>query len=83
MHDAIELEKRGIPTVAIHTTVFMNSANAHAKAYGLPLFESVAIEHPVSGRPKEEVEAKADQIVADVVRILTEPKESRDASGNV
>jgi len=71
VHDAIELEKRGIPTVAIHTTVFMNSANAHALAYGLPLFESVAIEHPVSGRPKEEVEAKADRVMADVIRILT------------
>lgn len=71
MHDAIELEKRGIPTVAIHTTVFMNSADAHAKAYGLPSYQSVAIQHPVSGRPREEVEAKADAIVIEVTRILT------------
>ena len=71
MHDAIELEKRGIPTVAIHTTVFMNSADAHAKAYGLPAYESIAIPHPVSGRPREEVEAKADALVNEAVRILT------------
>ena len=71
MHDAIELEKRGIPTVAIHTTVFMNSADAHAKAYGLPAYESIAIQHPVSGRPPAEVEAKTDALFSDAVRILT------------
>lgn len=71
MHDAVELEKRGIPAVAIATTVFMNSAVAHAKAYGRPDYESVAIEHPISGRPKDEVEAKTDAIVDEIVRIVT------------
>ena len=71
MHDAIELEQRGVPTVAIHTTVFMNSADAHAKAYGRPDFESIAIRHPVSGRPTAEIEQKTDDIVLDIVRVLT------------
>ena len=71
MHDAIELERRGIPTVAIHTTVFMNSADAHARAYGMPDFVSVAIEHPVSGRPKEEIERKSDALLPQVMAILT------------
>lgn len=71
MHDAIEIEQRGIPAVAIHTTVFMNSADAHAKAYGRPDFESVPIQHPIAGRPVDEVQAKSDAIVAEVVRILT------------
>jgi hypothetical protein len=71
VHDAIELEKRGVPTVAIHTTVFMNSADAHAKAYGLPEYTSIAVEHPVSGRPPDEVRAKADAVLKDVVGILT------------
>lgn len=70
MHDAIELEKRGIPTVAIHTTVFMNSADAHARAFGLADYTSLAIEHPVNGRPADEVRRKTDAIVEDVVRIL-------------
>lgn len=67
----MELEQRGIPAVAIATTVFMNSANAHAKAYGRADYESVEIQHPISGRPKEEIEAKADVIVSEIVRILT------------
>lgn len=71
MHDAIELEQRGIPTVAIHTTVFMNSADAHAKAYGRPDFESLAVRHPISGRPTAEVEEKTDAIVTEIVRVLT------------
>lgn len=71
MHDSIELEERGVPAVAIHTTVFMNSADAHAKAYGRPDFESVAIQHPISGRPVEEIEAKTDAIVDQIVRVLT------------
>jgi len=76
VHDAIELEKRGIPTVAIHTTVFMNSADAHAKAYGMPEYASIAVEHPVSGRPPDEVRAKADAIFQGVVRILTCAREA-------
>ena len=71
MHDAIELEQRGIPTVAIHTTVFMNSADAHAKAYGRPDFESLAVQHPISGRPTAEVAEKTDAIVTEIVRVLT------------
>ncbi|HEX2170880.1 MAG TPA: hypothetical protein VHL09_00340 [Dehalococcoidia bacterium] len=71
MHDAIEIEQRGIPAVAIHTTVFMNSADAHAKAFGRPDYQSVAVQHPISGRPVEEVQAKSDAIVAEVVCQLT------------
>lgn len=73
MHDAIELEQRGVPTVAIHTSVFMNSAVAHAKAYGRPDFESLAVQHPISGHPPEAVRQKVDLIIPDVVRVLTEP----------
>jgi hypothetical protein len=36
MHDAVELEGRGIPTIVLCTEVFMDSAVAHAVAYGLP-----------------------------------------------
>ena len=71
MHDAIELEQRGIPAVAIHTTVFMKSADAHAKAYGWPDFESIAVRHPISGRPAAEVEQKTDAIVTEIVGVLT------------
>jgi hypothetical protein len=48
----------------------MNSADAHARAFGLADYKSLAIEHPVNGRPADEVRRKTDAILGDVVRIL-------------
>ena len=73
VHDAVELEARGIPTVAIHTEVFMNSAAAHAAAYGRPDYRSVAVRHPIAGLSPEEVHVSADLIVDNIIQELTVP----------
>ncbi|MBI3966932.1 MAG: hypothetical protein HY329_14965 [Chloroflexi bacterium] len=70
MRDAIELERRGVPAVAIHTSIFMNSADAHAVAYGRPDFQSIPIPHPIAGRPGTEVAQKAERFVPEVVALL-------------
>lgn len=71
VHDGIELEDRGIPTVPIHTEVFMNSAAIHATAFGRPDFVSVAVRHPVAGQGPDEIRARAEEVVDRVVEVLT------------
>lgn len=71
VHDGIELEARGIRSVAIHTAVFINSAVAHARAFGRPDFEPVPIRHPIAGLTPEEVNERVDEIMPTIVGLLT------------
>jgi len=67
VHDGVELEARGIPSVAIHTSAFIGSARAHAAAYGRPDYEPVIVRHPIAGLTPDEVVARADEIMPAIV----------------
>ena len=71
VHDGIELEDRGVPAVPVHTEVFMNSAAAHALAFGRPEFPSVAIRHPIAGLEPEGVRGRAEEVVDRIAAVLT------------
>ena len=71
VRDAVDLEARGIPTVAIHTEVFMNSGAAHALAFGRADFEFVSVRHPIAAIPDAELRERAEEIVDSVARLLT------------
>ena len=71
MHDAVELEDRGVRTVVLNTHVFANSAKAHAVAYGRPDYDgSVLVQHPIAALGVEEVNARADAVVDAVIGAL-------------
>ncbi|GII30246.1 hypothetical protein Pmi06nite_36880 [Planotetraspora mira] len=70
VHDAVALETRGIPTVAIHTSVFMNSAIAHAKAFGRSDLQFVEVEHPIAAISDDELRQRAAKIVDSVAAAL-------------
>ena len=60
MHDTSELEIRGIPSVYVATTEFVDAADAQAKSLGFahsPLY----VEHPIQDRTDEEMVAIAEQ----------------------
>ena len=78
LHDAVELEDRGVRTVVIHTQVFLNAAPAHAQALGRPDFTgSVAVHHPVAALPRDEARRRADEVIPAVVAaLLGQPVES-------
>jgi hypothetical protein len=48
IHDAIALEKLGIPSAAIITTEFVRETELIRQALGIPNFEAVVIDHPVA-----------------------------------
>lgn len=71
LHDVIDIESHGIPAVTVATEPFMNSAKAHALAYGRPDQQSAKVSHPLSGISREEVELRADEALSQIVAILT------------
>lgn len=82
MHDSIRLENLGIPTVAVITDVFRAAARAQASALRRQDFEAVLVPHPVQDRSTEEIAAKADEAVDEVVaHLLGADSERAAASG--
>ena len=64
-----DLEARGIPTVGVATTEFIQGAEAQAKALGTdPAL--VFIPHPVQDRTDEELRALADQYFDEILQLL-------------
>ena len=60
----------GIPAVPIATTEFMTAARAQASALGRSDFDAVYVAHPIQDQTKEEVEAKAEVALDEIVRRL-------------
>ena len=70
MHDGIEMEKLGIPTASIITHVFKNTANAMTRMMGVPDFDYIMAEHPLSSLTDAQVKERAAQLAPEVERIL-------------
>jgi hypothetical protein len=66
----VELEARGIPTVTLCTEAFMDSAAAHARAYGRPDARVVAVQHPLAALVPEVVLQRADAVVERIIAQL-------------
>lgn len=60
----------GIPAVAVATHEFMVAARAQAAALGRPAFDAVYVPHPIQDRTRQEIEAKADAAIDEVVARL-------------
>ncbi len=64
------MEKLGIPTASIITHVFQNTANAMTRMMGVPDFDYIMAEHPLSSLTDEQVKERAAQLAPEVERIL-------------
>ena len=71
MHDSIWFEINGKPTVVIASDVFVDAAEAQSKALGLPDAPRVFVSHPIQDATDEELQARADAIVDQVIAALT------------
>ena len=71
MHDAIALERLGIPAVSLVTDVFTNTGRAMAQLMGVPDFPFVLVEHPLSSLRPEEIRRRAQRAAPEVRRLLT------------
>jgi len=71
LHDTLKLEAYGVPALPVATTVFMTAARAQAAALGRPDFDAVYVPHPIQDQTPAEIEAKADEIIQELVARLT------------
>ena len=70
MHDSIKLENLGIPAVAVATHEFATPARAQAAALGRPDYDAVYVAHPIQDQTQEEIAARADAVVEEIVAKL-------------
>lgn len=69
MHDTVDLEDRGLPSVFVATVEFVSGADAQAKALGAEA-SAVYVAHPIQDRTDEEMRGIADLAVEEVVRAI-------------
>jgi hypothetical protein len=70
VHDGIAFEERQIPTAVLATEVFLNAAQARAKALGMPGLKVISVPHPVQNLTPEEVRQRVDHVIEEVIQKL-------------
>jgi hypothetical protein len=71
VHDAIQLEAAGTPTVVATTTRFVDLTRRVAAGFGVPDARVAVFPHPLGGTDDETIVAWADAAVDEVVGLLT------------
>ena len=71
VHDAVEFEKRGIPSTVILTQIFKNAAIHQFKSRGMEGHPMIELPHPISNLSYEKMHALTLQYVDQLVRQLT------------
>ena len=69
MHDIVDLETRGVPSVFVATEEFVDAAERQAKALGFAP-AAVYVPHPVQDRTDAEMRMMAERAFAEVVKRL-------------
>lgn len=70
MHDSVWFEINGKPSVVVASNVFEDAAAKQAAALGLPEVRRVFVPHPIQDATDQEMQAKADAIVDQLLAAL-------------
>ena len=70
MHDIVDLETRGIPSVFVASSAFVDAAAAQARALGLEP-AAVFVAHPIQDRTDAEMQALAEGAVDSILARLS------------
>jgi hypothetical protein len=71
VHDMIQLEHHGVPTVVATTTGFADLTRRVAAGFGLPDARIAVFPHPLGGTDHDTITAWADAAVDEIVALLT------------
>ena len=72
MHDGITLERQGIPTATIITSVFVGTAQAYTRLMGVPEFPYLVCPHPITNVGGTGLEERSSLLAPQVARLLLE-----------
>jgi len=67
----VKLERLGIAAVPVATHEFMTAARAQAGALGRADLDAVYVEHPIQDQTPQEIAAKAETVIGEIVARLT------------
>jgi hypothetical protein len=70
VHDSIELERRGIPAIAICTEPFVPGAKAMCNLAGLPEQRFATISHPIGSLTASQIRERALEAAPQVIEAL-------------
>jgi hypothetical protein len=70
VHDIADLEGRGVPSIFVASTEFVDAASAQVRSIGLDV-RRVFVPHPIQDRTDDELRALADAAVDEIVASLT------------
>jgi hypothetical protein len=79
VHDIVDLERRGVPSVFVASTEFVDAAAAQASALGFDPAR-VFVAHPIQDRTDDELRALADGAFDELVAAITALDDQRDPS---
>ena len=71
MHDTVWFEIQGTPAVSIASSEFMDAAETQARALGMLDAQRVFVAHPIQDANDDEMRAKADVVVDQVIAALS------------
>ncbi len=73
MHDLVDYEARGIPSVMVASSEFVHAAEIQAAALGMPdlAAQSVFVPHPIQDATDDEMRGKARHALEAIVAALT------------
>ena len=71
MHDIVDLERRGVPSVFVASAEFVQAAEAQSASLGFPTVARVFTPHPIQDRTDDEMRAYADAAFEDIVSAIT------------
>jgi alkanesulfonate monooxygenase SsuD/methylene tetrahydromethanopterin reductase-like flavin-dependent oxidoreductase (luciferase family) len=72
VHDTTWFEIQGKPAVFIASSAFVDAAEKQAAALGLPDVRRIFVPHPIQDATDDEMRAKADAIVDQVINALVD-----------
>ncbi len=72
MHDTFWFETQGIPAVAIASSEFGQAAIAQRSALGMEDARYLLVPHPIQDATDDEMRAKAQEALANILSALTE-----------
>ena len=70
MHDIVDLERRGLPSMFVASAEFVQAADVQATSLGLPALARVFVPHPIQDRTDDEMRAYADAAFEEIVATL-------------
>jgi hypothetical protein len=70
VHDGIELEKLGVPAVAIATEPFKPGLDALSRIRGMPDYRFAVVPHPIGPLPPDQLRERAKLAAPQVAEIV-------------